>query len=213
MMCRMIRCLAFACLVTMGSTGEVAVAGSIAAWGDDTHGQVSNTPTGTGFMAIAGGYSHGYALRGDGSIAAWGSDWAGEVSNTPAGTGFTAIAGGTANGYALRADGSIAAWGWDGNGQVLNTPSGTGFTAIAGGGDAIGCALRADGSIAAWGDYYGPAQIVPGGTGFTAIAVGFSNVYALRSGQPPAVPEPSSVVLTALGAIAVVWRHYRRRTA
>ena len=134
MICRMICFLGVACLVTMGSTAQIAVAGSIVAWGYDEYSQVSNTPTGTGFTAIDSGAFHGYALR-------------------------------------------------------------------------------ADGSIAAWGDYYGPAQIVPGGTGFTAIAVGFSNVYALRAGQPPAVPEPSTLVLTAVGAIAVVWRHYRRRTA
>lgn len=44
--------------------------GSIAAWGSNSNGQVSNAPTGTGFTAIAGGYVNGYALRGDGSIAA-----------------------------------------------------------------------------------------------------------------------------------------------
>ncbi|MFN5531285.1 MAG: PEP-CTERM sorting domain-containing protein [Planctomycetaceae bacterium] len=35
----------------------------------------------------------------------------------------------------------------------------------------------------------------------------------LRAEQPPAVPEPSTVVLTGLGAIAVVWRQSCRRTA
>jgi hypothetical protein len=131
----MIRFLGLACLFTIGSTAQIAVAGSIVAWGEDTYGQVSNTPTGTGFTAIAGGGYHGYALRADGSIAAWGNDYVGQVSNTPTGTGFTAIAGGGYRGYALLAE------------------------------------------------------------------------------QPPTVPEPSTVVLTGLGAIAVVWRQSRRRTA
>ena len=174
MICRMICFLGVACLVTMGSTAQIAVAGSIVAWGSDGDGQVSSTPTGTGFTAIAGGGSFGYALRADGSIAAWGSDFFGEVSNTPTGTGFTAIAGGAFHGYALRADGSIAAWGSDELGQVSNTPT---------------------------------------GTGFTAIASGFNHGYALRAEQTPAVPEPSTVVLTGLGAIAVIWRQSRRRTA
>jgi hypothetical protein len=174
MICRMICFLGVACLVTMGSTAQIAVAGSIVAWGFDGQGRVSNTPTGTGFTAIASGYFNGYALRADGSIAAWGSDFFGEVSNTPTGTGFTAIAGGAFHGYALRADGSIAAWGSDELGQVSNTPT---------------------------------------GTGFTAIASGFNHGYALRAEQTPAVPEPSTVVLTGLGAIAVIWRQSRRRTA
>ena len=96
------------------------------------------------------------------------------MSNTPTGTGFTAIASGNYHGYALRADGSIAAWGSDFDDQVSRTPTGTGFTAIAGG-------------------YY--------------------HGYALRAEQTPAVPEPSTVVLTGLGAIAVIWRQSRRRTA
>ncbi|MFN9269672.1 MAG: PEP-CTERM sorting domain-containing protein [Planctomycetaceae bacterium] len=170
----MICFLGLACLVTMGSTAQIAVAGSIVAWGNDDYGQVSGTPTGTGFTAIASGGFHGYALRADGSIAAWGSDFFGEVSNTPTGTGFTAIAAGGSFGYALRADGAIAGWGNDGDGQVSSTPTGTGFTAIAG---------------------------------------GFSHGYALRAEQTPAVPEPSTVVLTGLGAIAVIWRQSRRRTA
>ena len=96
MIYRMICFLGLACLVTMGSQAQIAVAGSIAAWGTNDYGQVSNTPTGTGFTAIAGGGLHGYALRAE---------------------------------------------------------------------------------------------------------------------QTPAVPEPSTVVLTGLGAIAVVWRQSRRRTA
>jgi hypothetical protein len=135
MICRMICFLGVACLVTMGSTAQIAVAGSIVAWGFDGDGQVSSTPTGTGFTVIASGYF---------------------------------------NGYALRADGSIAAWGSDGDGQVSSTPT---------------------------------------GTGFTAIASGFNHGYALRAEQTPAVPEPSTVVLTGLGAIAVIWRQSRRRTA
>jgi hypothetical protein len=69
-----------------------AQAGSIAAWGNNSEGEVSGAPTGTGFTAIAGGGYNGYALRADGSIAAWSYDGEGEVSGVPTGTGFTAIA-------------------------------------------------------------------------------------------------------------------------
>jgi len=56
---------------------------------------------GTGFIAIAGGWNTGYALRANGSVVAWGGNWYGEVSNVPDGTGFTYIAGGGRNGYVL----------------------------------------------------------------------------------------------------------------
>src|SRR5262245_5279189 len=55
--------------------------GTIVAWGDDTHGQVSNAPTGSDFIAIQGGGFYGLALRADGSIAAWGDDTFGQVTN------------------------------------------------------------------------------------------------------------------------------------
>lgn len=81
--------------------------GSIAAWGNDAFGQVSNVPTGIGFTALGGGGAYqAYAIRSDGSIAAWGYDGSGAVSNTPTGTGYTAVAGGEFNGYALH---SVAA--------------------------------------------------------------------------------------------------------
>ncbi|MFP6579251.1 MAG: hypothetical protein VCC02_05540, partial [Myxococcota bacterium] len=39
--------------------------GSIEAWGSETYGQVSNTPSGTEFKAIAAGNYHSLALRED----------------------------------------------------------------------------------------------------------------------------------------------------
>ncbi len=42
--------------------GSAAMAGSIVSWGREVYGQVSNTPTGTGYTAIAGGSQHSLAL-------------------------------------------------------------------------------------------------------------------------------------------------------
>ncbi|MFM8224079.1 MAG: PEP-CTERM sorting domain-containing protein [Planctomycetaceae bacterium] len=99
---------------------------------------------------------------------------------------------------------------------MSNAPTETGFTAIAAG-VLHAYALRADGSINAWGwNGYDQLSNTPSGTGFTALTgIDFGGL-ALRDGEPPsppAVPEPSTLVLTALGAIAVVWRQSRRRTA
>ncbi|MBP61898.1 MAG: hypothetical protein CMJ62_10290, partial [Planctomycetaceae bacterium] len=64
---------------------------------------VSNTPTGTGFQAIAAGGWHSLALTSDGSIVSWGDDFGGQVSDTPTGNGFTAIAAGGYHSLALTA--------------------------------------------------------------------------------------------------------------
>ena len=63
---------------------------------------ISDAPTGSGYTAIAVGYTAAYALRPDGSIVAWGTDQgSGEITDTPTGTGYTAIASSTFDGYAL----------------------------------------------------------------------------------------------------------------
>ncbi len=149
------------------------------AWGFDIYGQVSDTPSCSGFTAIAAGSSHGLALDANGSIHAWGYDYANAVSDTPSGSGFTAIAAGSYGGLALDANGSIVAWGMDYYGRVSDTPSGSGFTAIAAGGY-HNIALDANGAIVAWGrDNYGQVSDTPSGSGFTAIAAGHYHNIAL----------------------------------
>jgi hypothetical protein len=160
---------------------EAARAGAIASWGSDSQGQVSNTPTESGFAAIAAGDCHSLALRADGSIVSWGLDNYGQVSNTPTGSGFIAIAAGYRHSLALRADGSIVSWGWNEQGQVSNTPTESGFTAIAAGN--YHClALTADGSIASWGSsIYAQVGDTPTESSFIAIAAGSCHSLALRA--------------------------------
>ncbi|MEX1232475.1 MAG: hypothetical protein WEB58_19670 [Planctomycetaceae bacterium] len=97
------------CTIILLASPQMLRAGAITVWGDDTYGQVSNAPAGTGYTAIAAGTSTGYALDADGSISAWGSDDQLQVSSTPTGTGYTAIASNPFASFALAADGSIAA--------------------------------------------------------------------------------------------------------
>jgi hypothetical protein len=108
--------------------------GSLVSWGDNNFGQVSHTPTGTGFVAVAGGFVNSVALRSDGSLVSWGHNNYGQVSHTPTGTGFVAVAAGGYHNVALRSDGSLVSWGSNDYGQVSNTPTGTGFVAVAAGG-------------------------------------------------------------------------------
>ena len=79
-----------AAMLALGSAAE----GSIASWGYNLENQVTDTPAGVGYQAIAAGYQHSLALKADGSIVSWGSDANNQVASTPTGTGYQAIAGG-----------------------------------------------------------------------------------------------------------------------
>jgi len=155
--------------------------GIIKSWGLDNFGQVTDSPTDTGFVQVAGGAFHSLALRTDGSIASWGWDNKNQVTDSPTGTGFVQVAGGTFHSLALRADGSIASWGDDTWGQVSNTPLGAVFVQVAGGGY-HSLALRADGSIACWGrNNYKQVSDTPPGTGFVQVTGGDWHSLALRT--------------------------------
>jgi len=153
-------------------------AGSLVSWGYDVYGEVSNTPSGNDFVAIASGGRHSVALKSDGSLVAWGVIY----SNTPAGNDFAAVAAGYAHSVALKSDGSLVSWGWDdGEGQVSDTPAGNDFAAVAAG-EFHSMALKSDGSLVAWGrDGEGQVSNTPTGNDFLAVSAGgFYNV-ALKS--------------------------------
>ena len=81
-----------------------ALSGTITSWGRDYYDQVTDTPLGTDFTAIAAGHGHSLALKSDGSLISWGSDSESQVTYTPLGTNFTAIAGGAYHSLALTSD-------------------------------------------------------------------------------------------------------------
>ncbi|MFN6105816.1 MAG: PKD domain-containing protein, partial [Planctomycetaceae bacterium] len=158
-------------------TLPAAKVGQITTWGWDSDGMISQTPTGTDFVAI----DAGLALRGDGSIAAWGNSTAGWVSNAPQGTGYRAIAAGSQAAYALRADGSVQVWGSNGTSQISAAPTGTGYVAIAAG-EGQAYVLRADRSILGWGNNgYGQATNTPAGTGYRQVVAGYGYGAALKA--------------------------------
>ncbi len=155
--------------------------GYLAAWGDDTYGQVSGAPTGPGFVSVASGYYHSLALNSSGIIDAWGFNDDAQVSGAPTGPGFVSVAAGGYHSMTLLADGSILSWGNDDYGQVSNTPTGNDYVQIAGG-EGHSLALRSDGSIVGWGlDNFGQVSNTPAGNDFVAVAGGFFHSLALRS--------------------------------
>ena len=159
-------------------------AGSLVAWGLDDSGQVSNTPVGNDFVAVAAGLRYSVVLKSDGSLVAWGLDGDGQVSLTPAGNDFAAVAAGEDHSVALKSDGSLVAWGYDGSRQVSDTPAGNDFRAVSAGID-HSVALKADGSLVAWGSYGGGQDVsntpAPAGNDFTAVSAGGHHNVAMKS--------------------------------
>ena len=163
------------------ATSILPTGGSLVAWGFDGTGQVSGTPTGSDFVAVAAGTYHNVALRSDGSLVSWGHDAAGQVSGTPAGSGFAAVAAGYWHSVAVRSDGSLVSWGQDGYGVVSGTPADSGFVAAAAG-RYYSVALRGDGSLVSWGaDSHGEVSSTPTSSGFVAVAAGAQHSVALGS--------------------------------
>lgn len=155
--------------------------GSIAAWGSNSNGQVSGTPTSDNFIAVAAGRFHNVAVRSDGSLAAWGYDSNGQVSATPTTGSYRAAAAGWFHSAAIRADGSLVSWGSDGSGQISGTPTTGTYTAIAAG-PSFTVAIRSDGSLVAWGDDgNGTVSGRPTSGVYTAVAAGQFHCIALRS--------------------------------
>jgi alpha-tubulin suppressor-like RCC1 family protein len=127
-------------VVLVPSQAQGVPGGTVDAWGCNPFsdfGQCTEPSGLSDVVAVAGGYAHSIALRGDGTVVAWGCGSPyGEYNqcNVPVGlSGVTAIAAGTVHNLALKSDGTVVAWGCDGGPEFYgcNVPSGlTDVTAI-----------------------------------------------------------------------------------
>ena len=88
--------------------------GSLVAWGANSnywsktirelygdYGQVRNTPSDNGYIAIAAGNFHNIAMKTDGTLVAWGRDDYGQVTNTPTWRDYNGIAAGAFHSLAI----------------------------------------------------------------------------------------------------------------
>ncbi|MCA9001383.1 MAG: right-handed parallel beta-helix repeat-containing protein, partial [Planctomycetes bacterium] len=106
--------------VECGSYHGVALRsnGTIASWGRDNSGVVTNTPTGAGYLQVDGGNDFSAAIRADGSIEVWGLP-----IPAPAGTGYMKIECGPDYIIAATAAGTIHVTGLGNqNGIISDAP-------------------------------------------------------------------------------------------
>lgn len=100
--------------------------GSISAWGDDDHGEVSGATGISNAVKVAAGYRYSLALLEDGTVVGWGTNSHGQLNvptNVTNVVAATAIDGGIYHSVAVRADGSVVAWGSSEYGE-LDVPVG-----------------------------------------------------------------------------------------
>jgi hypothetical protein len=155
--------------------------GTVVAWGDNRDGQAT-VPVGlSGVTAIAAGWDHTVALKGDGTVVAWGKNISGQTTPPVGLSEVMAIAAGMRNTLALKSDGTVVAWGGNAFGET-GIPSGlSGVTAIAAGQDHT-VALKSNGTVVAWGDNgFGQTTVPADLSGVTAIAAGRDHTVALKS--------------------------------
>ena len=179
------------------------------AWGDDSSGQTDVPSSATNVVAVASGYYHSLALRGDGTVAAWGDNSDGQISVPPSLTNVVAVAGGGFHSLALRRDGTVVAWGYNAYGQT-NPPAGLNNVVAIAGGAFHSLAMRKDGTVVAWGyNPDGETNVPAGVAGLGAAIAGgrFHNLLALRDGTVAAWGYNGSgqaVVPAVLSAVVAV---------
>jgi alpha-tubulin suppressor-like RCC1 family protein len=141
-------------------------------------------------LAIAAGWYHTLALKGDGTVAAWGDNSFGQTNITSGMSNVVAIAGGGAHNLAVKSDGMVVAWGYNADGQT-NVPPGLSNVVAVAGGAYHSLALQRDGTIVAWGqnDY-----------DQTNVPVGLSNVVAIAGGAFHSLALKSDGTVVAWGA-------------
>ena len=183
--------LVFAAILASGLAMESSqAAGTVVAWGDNSHSQTNVPPGRTNIMAVAGGSFHSLALGAAGRVIGWGDATSGETSPPIGLSNVTAIAAGAGFSLALQRNGDVVAWG-----SQTTVPAGlTNAVAIAAALDnALG--LTRDGVVLPWGTVSSaPAHV----TNVVAIAAGDTHDLALTGDGTAVAWGDSSLGKTAV---------------
>ena len=191
---------------TVLSAGAALTLSDVAAWGEDNFGQTEVPPNLTNVIAIAGGWHHSVALKGDGTVTVWGDNNKGQANVPPNLSNVVAIASRSGDHImALRPDGTVVDWGDNTDGEN-NVPAGLGnVVAIAAGG--FQClVLKGDGTAVSWGS---PNGVPAGLSNVVAIAAGdYVNLFLLDQGTVTAAWTGVPAGLSNIVGIAAGGSHY-----
>ncbi len=164
------------------STAAELTISQIAAWGFNPYFPTTNVPPNLiNVVAIASGFQHCLAVRGDGTVSEWG-----DIANWPTQVPFdlydaASVAAGGSHSLAVRRNGSVIGWGVNTHGQ-LNIPAGLADAVAVAAGVRHSLALKADGTVAAWGDNSArQTNAPPNLSSIVGIAAGSWHNLALRS--------------------------------
>jgi alpha-tubulin suppressor-like RCC1 family protein len=165
----------------VGHSLALKAEGTIAVWGDNSHGQLNTPPSATNVVAIAAGDYHSLALKADGTVLAWGDNSHGQINIPATATNIIAISARGYNSLAVKADGTVLGWGDNTYGQNNIPGSATNVVAVAAG-SRHNLALKGDGTVVGWGNNsfaqitvtFGPANVV-------AIAAGDYHTLLLKA--------------------------------
>jgi len=152
----------------------------VAAWGDNTFGQIDLPEVVTNAVAVSAGEWHTLALRPNGEVVGWGDNSSGQC-NPPPFSNIVAIAAGGYHNLAIRISGEVIAWGDDDYGQI-NVPADLGQVITIAAGSWHSVARRTNGTVVIWGDNsYGQLNQPPGLTNVIAVAAGGNHTLALKA--------------------------------
>ena len=139
--------------------------GTVAAWGDNTIGQISVPSNLTGVTAVVAKNYQSLALRNDGTVVSWGSGTAapsaGTLHNAVAIAG--AVSGG--GGMAITEDGTVVSWG----SSLSTVPFGLAGVVGISTCDYFALVVKNDGTVTNWGN---SPPLPPSLSGVVAVAAG-----------------------------------------
>ena len=204
--------------VTIGAVQWFRVdnATKVAAWGDNSAGQLQVPQNLTNAVAVARGWLHSLALQADGTVRAWGGNTYGQCNVPASATNVVALGGGSglspAINLALRNDGTVVPWG-----SGVTVPTGLNNVVAVAAGDAHCIVLQAGGHVAAWLEnfnppLYGQANVPAGLTNVVAVGGGAYHSLALmangtvaawgynQDGEINVPPSATNVIAIAAGS-------------
>lgn len=221
--------------------------GTLWTWGANDAGQLGhgdvvprNVPTrvtalGAGFLALAAGSSHSFAIQSGGTLLAWGDNGFGRLgvgdasprlSPAVVGTGYAQVAAGAEHSLGLDTTHTLRAWGRNDEGQLGVTGGtqltpvvvGSGYAAIAAAGS-HSVALETGGTLRAWGrnesgqlglkDVTSRASPTAVTTGVTAVAAGAAHVVSTKSDGTLWAQGNNTGAQLGLGDVRARWQPTR----